>query len=195
MMQWWTAIPWVLGTIAIAVSIYGIRRSHHTSIKVLNMRSDCLAKHPDWKYHDYWRVQIACTGPDIFQFELVLECTSLLWYRRRRGLLGWWILSTTSRYRFVPVGEIPAPFKRGQVVTLVLGDHDFRGGTNAPSRHWPGNVHLVAYQSGQRKLLDRSSWRFRPLLRNFDYLCRHPERARALDNPTAPPGPNRSNFD
>jgi hypothetical protein len=185
-LDWWTPVPWLIGAFAIGVSIYAFRRNRHPSVAVLRMATDCLAKFPEWDYHDYLTVELTCRGADIYDFELFLECTHLYWYRTGK-VFSWRLGSVTRRYQFEPKQPLPNPFKNGQVIALVLPDHHFRNlrdrkivDPRTPSQLWPRSVRLVAYHAGKRRLLSISSWRFWRLLRSFDYLCRHPERAASL---------------
>jgi hypothetical protein len=173
-LQWWTPIPWALALVSIAVALFAFRRNRHPALKIHKMWTDCSARHPDWKYHDHWRVDLLCLGADIFDLELRLECDHSYWHR-------WRCQSLIRSYDFQPRAGLPNPLKSGQIASFELGDHHFRNlrerkfyDTRVPSQLWPGRVKLVAYHSGRRKLLSRSSWRFRRLLGSFDYLCRHP---------------------
>lgn len=191
-MEWWTPVPWLIGAIGVGVSIYVFRRNRHAFVSVLRMRTDCLAKYPKYDYHDYWTVELVCKGSDIFDLSLFLECKTFYWYRTER-IFRWRRGSTVGKYQFEPKQPLPDPFRNGQVMAFQLSDHHFRGledrkfhHPRTPSELWPGRVRLVAYHAGRRRLFKMSSWRFRRLLRSFDYLCRHPERAAALSSSDIP---------
>jgi|SRR5579864_6155528 len=187
-MEWWTPVPWLIAAIGIGVSIYIFQRNRYPSVIVLRMTTECLAKYPEWDYHDYLTVELACRGADMYDFELLLECKHQYWYRTAK-LFSWRLGSVFRSYRFESTSPLPNPFKNGQVVTLILPDHPFRNlrdrkilDPRTPSQLWPGRVRLVAYHAGRRRVLNSSAWRFWRVLRNFDYLCRHPERAASLSS-------------
>src|ERR1700676_2691938 len=170
-LEWWTPIPWVLALVSIAVAIFVFRRNRHSALKIHKMRTDCLGKHPDYAYHEYWRLDFVCLGADIFDLEVYLECDHSYWQRGRRQ-------SLIRRYAFKPLGDLANPLKNNQVASFELSDHDFRDlrgrkvfDPRLPSQLWPSRVRIAAYHSGQRKLFSRSSWRFRRVLQSFDSLC------------------------
>lgn len=189
-MEWWNPIPWAIAFVGFLFAVFAYRRNRHPSIVVLEIWSDCLAKHPKWDYHDYLQVKVACRGADIFDLGLFLEIKGFYWYRVK-SIFPWRVGSGVGKYELEPKEMLPNPFKNGQAITFQISDHAFRNllerkyaDTKTPSQHWPSRVRLVAYHSGHRRLLSLSSWRFWRVLRQFDYLCRHPERVQALDAPT-----------
>lgn len=169
--EWWVPIPWVLAALSVTVAVIAFRRSRHPAMKIHRMATECLGRHPDWDYHEYFYLDLLCLGTDVFDLEVYLECDHSYREHGRRN-------SLVRRFQFKPLGALPNPIKNGQVVRFELGDHDFRDlrgrrtfDPRLPSELWPGRVRIAAYHSGRRLLLALSSWRFRRLLRSFDSLC------------------------
>lgn len=185
--EWWVPIPWLLAGIGIAIALLNFRRSRHPGIRIHRMRTDCLGKYPDWAYHEYFTVEILCVGADIFDLSVLLESKRPIWHRTR-SWIGWSRMMIVERQEFKPKGDLPNPVKNGQVVVFELSDHFMcnwratgHGGHlyRCPSQLWPWCVRIVAYHSGRRLLLKRSSWRFPRVLRQFDSIARKVKNERA----------------
>jgi hypothetical protein len=116
---WWTPLPWLLTAIAITIAIIAFRRGRLASVRIHSMEVNCLGRGPSYDYHEYFRVELLCTGADVYGLELFLECDhSYREHGRQQPLV--------RKFEFKPLGELPVPLKNGQVVAFELGDHDFR---------------------------------------------------------------------
>lgn len=179
--SWFTPIPCTLTAIGVAIAILSFRRSRMQSLRISGMGVACEGRHPDWKYHEYFTVDLLCVGADTFDLEVWLECDHSYWSRGRR-------VDLVRKLQFLPTSPLPNPMRNGQVVRFELGDHDYRdlnerhyADTRAPSQLGPWRVRLAIYHSGHRLLFARRAWRFWRRLREFDSLARKPAMAKSLD--------------
>jgi hypothetical protein len=167
-MPWWMVVTWIIAVASVFAAIFTIRRNRYQVIKLHKLETKCTARHPDWSYHNYLKVEILSVGADVYDLCVRPECDYSYWTWRGR-------MPVDRSENFSSVGELANPLKNGQIARFELGDHAFRNlrerhyaDTRKPSQLWPGRVRIAVYQSGRRPIFILSSWRFRSALRVFD---------------------------
>jgi len=169
--QWWTPIPWLLATVSIAIALVALRRSRHSAARFHRIDAFGLHSPPDFPEVWHLSVDILCTGADIFEPQLYLEC----YYGRARHRSSW---PDVLALEFYPAAPVRDAIKNGQVVRFDLTDDhlkralELNGGYFClPSRLRRRRARLAFYGSGNRLIAATSSRAFREALRRFESLA------------------------
>ena len=165
--HWWTPIPWVLAVFGIAVAVFVYRRNRCTAVRFHHITSYGTSSTPD---SEVWQLiaEVLCTGADIFDARLFLEC----YYQPSRNRHNW---PDVLALEFTSATPLPNPIKNGQVVRFTLTDDhlqraiELNGGYYClPSLLPRRRIRLALYASGERLIAITSSRVLRRFLRLFE---------------------------
>lgn len=169
---WWAPIPWLIGLVALGIAYVNFRRTRYPSVSLRVGMDGYTQRCGESDYHAYLHVDVVSRGADVFDLEIRLEWSEVLWVRRHRT--RWaprFPMFIRHDMQFSAQKALPNPLKNGQALRFELSDHAMRTIAvnnphwRLPSERWPGSVRIAAYYSGRRLLAARSSWFFRRALR------------------------------